>query len=304
MSINEIHVRAPAKINLALEVTGRRRDGFHEIDTVMTTVSLFDYISIESSEKLSINFIGPYSQGIDPSNDLAGRAAIELAKTIGREPNVTITIEKQIPSSAGLGGGSSDAAAVLRGLNEFWNLNQELKDLEKIASKIGSDVSFFLYGGTARCTGRGEIIHPLKDLSKLRALILLPEVSKIQNKTATLYSQIHSNNFSDGNHSKRIAHRIDRKLPPPTADMVNVFETVIKNHYSELIEYYALLRSKGAPILHLCGSGPAVYLWIHQNAKVEELMFDFKQAGASVFEVFTTNRQDAVAMKTCNNDVF
>ena len=84
MSINEIHVRAPAKINLALEVTGRRRDGFHEIDTVMTTVSLFDYISIESSEKLSINFIGPYSQGIDPSNDLAGRAAIELAKTAGK----------------------------------------------------------------------------------------------------------------------------------------------------------------------------------------------------------------------------
>jgi len=119
MSINEIQVWAPAKINLALEVTGRRRDGFHEIDTVMTTVNLFDNISIKPSEKFSVNFTGPYSQGIDPSNDLAGRAAIELAKIAGCEPNVAITIEKQIPSSAGLGGGSSDAAAVLRGLNRF-----------------------------------------------------------------------------------------------------------------------------------------------------------------------------------------
>jgi len=304
MSINEIQVWAPAKINLALEVTGRRRDGFHEIDTVMTTVNLFDNISIKPSEKFSVNFTGPYSQGIDPSNDLAGRAAIELAKIAGCEPNVAITIEKQIPSSAGLGGGSSDAAAVLRGLNRFWNLNQELKDLEKIASKIGSDVSFFLYGGTARCTGRGEIVHPLKDLSKLRALILLPAASNIQNKTATLYSQIHSNNFSDGSHSKRIAHRVDRKLPPPTTDMVNIFETVIKNHYSELIEYYALLRSKGAPILHLCGSGPAVYLWIHKYAKVEELRFDFMHAGASVFEVFTTTRRDATVLEISNDDIF
>ena len=114
MVIKKVRVRAPAKINLSLEVIGRRGDGFHEIDTVMTTVSLFDNISIESSEKLSINFTGPYSQGIDPANDLAGRAAIELAKITGREPNVAITIEKQIPSSAGLGGGSSDAAAVLR----------------------------------------------------------------------------------------------------------------------------------------------------------------------------------------------
>tara|TARA_B100000029_G_scaffold505729_1_gene586945 strand:- start:32682 stop:33596 length:915 start_codon:yes stop_codon:yes gene_type:complete len=304
MVIKKVRVRAPAKINLSLEVIGRRGDGFHEIDTVMTTVSLFDNISIESSEKLSINFTGPYSQGIDPANDLAGRAAIELAKITGREPNVAITIEKQIPSSAGLGGGSSDAAAVLRGLNKFWDLNQELKDLEKIASKIGSDVTFFLYGGTARCTGRGEKIHPLKDLSKLRALILLPEVSTIQNKTATLYSKIHASNFTDGSHSKRIAYRVDRKLPPPTSDMFNVFETVIKNHYSELIEHYELLRSKGAIHLHLCGSGPAVYLWIHRNAKVEELSFDFMQAGASVFEVFTTNRQDATAIEILNDDAF
>ena len=141
MVIKKVRVRAPAKINLSLEVIVRRGDGFHEIDTVMTTVSLFDNISIESSEKLSINFTGPYSQGIDPANDLAGRAAIELAKITGREPNVAITIEKQIPSSAGLGGGSSDAAAVLRGLNKFWDLNQELKDLEKIASKIGRTYS-------------------------------------------------------------------------------------------------------------------------------------------------------------------
>ena len=299
-----MQIRAPAKINLALEVTGQRSDNFHDIDTVMTTVSLFDTISIQSSEKLSVDLTGPYSEGIDPSNDLAGRAAIELAKIVGCDPNVAITIDKQIPSSAGLGGGSSDAAAVLRGLNKFWNLEWELKDLETIASSIGSDVSFFLYGGTARCTGRGEIVHPLKDLSRLRVLILLPTVTKIQNKTATLYSQIHPDKFSAGSHSKRIAHRIDRGLPPPTVDMVNVFESVIKDHYSELIEYYALLRSKGAPNLHLCGSGPAVYLWIHENAKVEELSVDFEQVGASVFEVFTTIRNDDADIKTYNNDVF
>ena len=138
---------APAKINLALEVLHRRPDGYHEIDTVMTTLDLADRVTITQRAPgagLEVLLSGPYAAGIDPADDLAGRAARLVADEHGRIPDLRIEVEKRIPSPAGLGGGSSDAAAVIRGLNELWSLGLNTERLVDVGARIGSDVAFFM----------------------------------------------------------------------------------------------------------------------------------------------------------------
>jgi 4-diphosphocytidyl-2-C-methyl-D-erythritol kinase len=287
---------APAKINLALEVVRRREDGYHDIDTVMTTVDLADRVVLRPAEALSVSITGPYARGIDAADDLAGRAARALAARAGREPGVAIELRKEIPSPAGLGGGSSDAGAVLRGLNRLWELDWSPERLATVGAKVGSDVPFFVYGGTARCTGRGEVVEPLRDLRELRALILVPPVPVAAGKTGQLYAALHAHDLSDGHRSERLAQRIARGAPPPTNDLTNAFERVVERTNPELLAHYAAYRAAAAPRLHLCGAGPAVYLLVHEQARIPLLRRDFEQAGATVFEVRTLRRADALAI--------
>src|SRR5690606_14884229 len=126
-----------------------------------------------------------------------------------------IEVEKRIPSPAGLGGGSSDAAAVIRGLDRLWGLQWPMPRLEAIAATLGSDVPFFLHGGAARCTGRGETVEPLRDLTSLRLLILVPPLPPAADKTARRYGALHPHDFTSGDRSRRLAARIARRAPPP-----------------------------------------------------------------------------------------
>ncbi len=295
-----VRLLAPAKINLALEVLGRRPDGYHEIDTVMTTLTLADRVTIEAQPEgtgLEIVLKGEFARGIDPANDLAGRAAIRMAEAAGREPDVRITVEKRIPSPAGLGGGSSDAAAVLRGLNAMWGLEWDTERLGALGATIGSDVPFFVHGGVARCTGRGETVEPIRDMRPLRVLILVPPVPGGEAKTARLYGALHPHDFSDGSRAHRLAHRLARHAPPPTNDLGNVFERVIERTDPELVAHYASYRAGGAPRLHLSGSGPAVYLFVHETAKVSELRRDYEQYGATVLDARTSSRERDLAIE-------
>ena len=174
-----VTLAAPAKINLFLDVTGRRRDGFHGLETIFQTIELHDTVGID---------LGPSEPGAgqvddditlacdDPSlpadrRNLAWRAAAAYLqqRPIGR---VAITLTKRIPHGAGLGGGSSDAAAVLRGLAR---LDSEPPALDRLAAELGSDVPFFLIGGTAHATGRGEILTALPDLPGLPITVLMPD---------------------------------------------------------------------------------------------------------------------------------
>lgn len=296
-----VRLIAPAKINLALEVTGRRADGYHEIDTVMTTVDLADRVTIERRAEgagLEVALTGAYGAGIDAGDDLAGRAAIRLAEAEGRAPDVRIEVEKRIPSPAGLGGGSSDAAAVLRGLRWLWALDWPDERLAALGATLGSDVPFFVYGGAARCTGRGEQVEPLRDLRPLRLLILVPPVPAMAEKTARRYGALTARDFSDGSRSRRLAQRLARRAPPPTSDLVNTFEAVVERTDPELVAHYAAYHAMGAPRLHLCGAGPAVYLFVRETAKVSELRRDFQGRGATVFDTLTLARERALAIET------
>jgi len=174
---HKIRVAAPAKVNLYLDVLGRREDGYHEIDTVMQTVSLADTITLREAPdgRLSLT-VGGRAEGVPVGDDnLVMRAARLMASRTGRPAGATIHIDKRIPLGAGLGGGSSDAAATLVGLSDLWQLSLDEREIESMAAELGSDVPFFVRGGTARCRGRGEVVEPLCVNGVLRAVLVISE---------------------------------------------------------------------------------------------------------------------------------
>jgi len=159
-----LYVKAPAKINLTLDVLHKRPDGYHEVEMIMTTVDLSDRIGLENREDGVIQIISADRYVPDDHRNLAYQAAKLLKDTYSIPDGVTILLEKKIPVAAGLAGGSSDAAATLKGLNQLWDLQLTVDQLAEHGAKIGSDVSFCVYGGTALATGRGEKIQALPSL--------------------------------------------------------------------------------------------------------------------------------------------
>jgi 4-diphosphocytidyl-2-C-methyl-D-erythritol kinase len=164
-----------AKVNLFLEVIAKRPDGYHDIETVMHEISLADTVRIVNSPagKISVE-CDPPSGGPSGRKNLAYRAADLLRRRYGIKRGVKIFIEKRIPAGAGLGGGSSNAAAVLKGLNKLWRLGLGRKELMELAAEVGSDVPFFIVGGTALCTGRGEKVKPMRFKRRLNFVIVMP----------------------------------------------------------------------------------------------------------------------------------
>ncbi len=155
---------APAKLNYVLEITGRRPDGYHEIVSLMQTISLADRVRLDEASDIDIELLGEQLLGVplEGPRNLAYAAAHALAEAANRSDlGVHIELDKQIPAGIGLGGGSSDAAAVLRGLNQLWGLDMSIEELMAVGAGVGSDVPFFIAGGTALVTGRGEHVEAI-----------------------------------------------------------------------------------------------------------------------------------------------
>jgi 4-diphosphocytidyl-2-C-methyl-D-erythritol kinase len=168
-----MRLTAPAKINLYLAVLGRRPDGLHDLESVMQSISLVDEISLEPADVVSLDVAPPGAAPEDESN-LVVRAVRALVAAAGRSGGAAIALTKQIPSGAGLGGGSSDAAATLIGLNELWRCGISRKALEKIGAGLGADVPFCVRGGALVVRGAGEALAPLVVRSELSWVIAMP----------------------------------------------------------------------------------------------------------------------------------
>ena len=171
--MTKMQVFAPAKINLSLRVLRRRDDGFHEIETLISPISLHDKIDIEKQDRW-IDFTCDDQSLPSGDNNLAVRAAKLFFDQTKIKSGVSIKLRKQIPHGAGLGGGSSDAAATLRALNQLFEAKLSREELAKVGSTVGSDVPFFLFESAAICKGRGEIVSPTKLKKKLSILLLKP----------------------------------------------------------------------------------------------------------------------------------
>lgn len=252
---------APAKLNLTLEVLGRRADGYHEIASVMQTLDLADRVRLDEAPSIEIEVGGDQVLGVplEGPRNLAYRAAVALAEEAGRNDlGARIVLEKRVPAGMGLGGGSSDAAAVLRGLNRLWRLDLDAEALGRVAARTGSDVPFFLQSGAAFVSGRGEQVRPLPDPERPLVFTLFVSSVEIEDKTRRMYSALVPADFSDGRRSIVTAGTLARGLPLAETDIVNAFDRHVGEVAPPLGRAMALCRDAGVMVF-AAGSGPGFF---------------------------------------------
>ncbi len=251
-------VRAPAKINLSLLVAGKRPDGFHEIETLMAKVDLYDELLFEHGDKEGIELIcrGPHWAPEGEAN-LVYRACEALFEVAGVEVPVRVTLRKNVPAGSGLGGASSDAAAALLGLDKFADLGARAEDIGEIACRLGSDIAFFLGGPLAFCTGRGEKIQEIEEKFSFRALLALPDVSVA---TKSVYGNYTHNQVLYDRLSGRINELIAKnKFDSVAAMCANMLEKSCLELHGGLSELKSGLEASGVGSVCLSGSGSAMF---------------------------------------------
>jgi len=272
-------VTAPAKLNLTLEVLGNRSDGFHEIRSVIQAIDLCDIMRFKVGEGIKFQCdMEEWSAG----ESLVNKAADLLQEVAGESRGALITIEKRIPLISGMGGDSSDAAAVLRGLNELWGLGLSQEKLLEIALQLGSDVFFFLHGGTALAEGRGEKVTPLPSLHKMWVVIIVPDVPVKAGKTARMYAGLQAGHYTDGSITKKLVDTLHKGKHFSPSMLFNTFENIAFED-SSLQTYKEHLVKLGASHVHLVGSGPTLFTMFDDKAEAEDLYNSCKNQGMHVY---------------------
>jgi 4-diphosphocytidyl-2-C-methyl-D-erythritol kinase len=283
---------APAKINWTLEVLGRRPDGFHNVKTILQTIDLCDSLELETAAELTLEATG---EGLPPPQEnLTMRAARLLQERTGYSGGARMRLTKTIPVGAGLGGGSSDAAAALRGLDRLWGLALPHERLVELAAEVGSDVPFFLRGGTALAEARGERITPLPDAPRTAILVVVPPLS-IPQKTRRMYSLVGLKDYGDGAPSDRFADALRQGRPFKESDLYDVFGSLAFQAFPELQTCRQALIQAGAGAVHLAGSGPALFVLLGDEEQRESLARVAAGAGAKAFAATTILSPQALA---------
>jgi 4-diphosphocytidyl-2-C-methyl-D-erythritol kinase len=257
-------LQAPAKVNLTLEVLGKRPDGYHEIKSVIQTIGLYDTLSIEEAERVVFECDAPLW--------MAAKSVLsKVIDMIGGKRGVKITLQKRIPLMSGLGGDSSDAAAVLLGLNGLWRLNLAGKNLFSLAARLGSDVPFFIRGGTALASGRGDIIEPLPSPADLFLVLVVPDIQVEPGKTGRMYAALKPSHFTDGSMTPNLVENLRKSKKVDSSMLFNTFENVAFDVFPGLDVYKEHLLKLGAPAVHLAGSGPTLFAAFNNNHEAEDL---------------------------------
>ncbi|MGF9964727.1 4-(cytidine 5'-diphospho)-2-C-methyl-D-erythritol kinase [Bacillus rhizoplanae] len=275
-------VKAPAKINLSLDVLGKRSDGYHEVKMIMTTIDLADRLELTDLSEDRIEIVSHNRYVPDDQRNLAYQAAKLLKERFQVKRGVSIAIEKTIPVAAGLAGGSSDAAAALRGLNKLWNLGLTIDELAELGAEIGSDVSFCVYGGTAIATGRGEKIEHIKTPPSFWVILAKPHIGV---STADVYGNL----------------RLDRVKHPDVDRMVemiqtgnyegicqtvgNVLEDVTFSMHPEVAHIKAQMKRFGADAVLMSGSGPTVFGLVRHDSRMHRIYNGLKGFCDQVYAV-------------------
>ena len=266
-------VAAPAKLNLALEVLGRREDGFHEIDSVAASIGLADELTLTDAAARTIEYVddGGRPASIQTDDDIVARAWRALADSAGNVPATgAVRIVKRIPIAAGLGGGSSDAAAFLRTANALWQLGLDDGELARIGATIGSDVPVCLMGGFARMRGRGERVEALADAGSddAAAVLYTPEIPVPAMKTAAMYRALRPSHFGASGASERLVGRLARRgighescmnAFDQVADEVMTGLRAARRRFAAGLAHVAIEHGIPPPTPLLAGAGPSLF---------------------------------------------
>lgn len=278
-NIKRVSSEAHAKINLFLEVLGKRADGFHEIETLLCSVSLSDTLRYTLTKnqviKLCTNILD-----LPAEDNLVYKVASYMLKRYKPSAGVEIDLEKRIPLAAGLGGGSSDAANVIFNLNAIWNLNLSQAEKEGIAAQFGSDICFFLQGGVAWGTGRGEIISPAEDIEIDHILLVKPDFGI---SAASAYS-LSKPAVAEGKRQFALDSWRD--------DCFNRLEAGIRESYKEIDAILRQLENlKARPVL-MSGSGSTCFGIFDNAEELTTCQQCFNQAGYWTKKVRTITRKE------------
>jgi 4-diphosphocytidyl-2-C-methyl-D-erythritol kinase len=255
VSAPAIFVPAWAKINLTLSVLGKREDGYHALASVMQTISLNDTLRIQLTDDYRVTCAVDVPS-LRNDDNLALRAARLLQEEGYLTHGAALELRKEIPAQGGLGGGSSDAAAVLIALNRICTLGLSQARLDELAAQLGSDVPFFIHGGTALIEGRGESVTPLPDCEPLWLLIAHPPVSI---STAAVFQSVTPAEYGDARGTEIVVEAIRGGSPLPLERLSNTLEPLVMQTWPEVATTRDSLLRAGAPIVRMSGSGPTLF---------------------------------------------
>jgi len=289
---------ANAKINLHLEVLGIRSDGFHELAMVMQSINLSDRLKMSKSQHNNISLKSNNNDISNGDDNLIIKAALLLRHQVGNEQlGVDIELEKNIPIGAGLAGGSADAAATLVGLNKLWNVNLEMKELEKISKEIGSDIPFCISGGRQICFGRGEVLEKLK-FNKFDFGVILVKDPLIQVSTPVAYKKYkeqyghtYLDDRSDLETRRKIVRSIDwsdQSFFDTRTEIQNDLQKTVYPLAPEVEKSLRILSGlPGSRLVSMSGSGPSCFALFSTYADANNVLndhyYEFEKAGLSAW---------------------
>ncbi|HLR11692.1 MAG TPA: 4-(cytidine 5'-diphospho)-2-C-methyl-D-erythritol kinase [Sporosarcina sp.] len=277
-----LYEKAPAKINLTLDVLYKRPDHFHEVEMVMTTVDLADYVGLRllNQQKILIKTTDSFIP--NDQRNLAYQAAKLLMDRFDIKTGVEIDIHKQIPVAAGLAGGSTDAAATLRGLNRLWKLNLSVEELAELGAEIGSDIPFCVHGGTALATGRGEVLKPLSAPPNCWVILAKPAISV---STGNIYGSLTLDEMEHPNTQAMIEALEAANYVQMCDTLDNVLETVTLPLHPEVDSLKRQMKKFGADAVLMSGSGPTVFGLVKTEEKARKVCNGLKGFCPEVYAV-------------------
>ncbi len=261
-----IFEKAPAKINLTLDVLHKRDDGYHEIEMIMTSIDLADRLTFEKTDNQGITIVSEKRYVPNDQRNLAYQGVALMREKFGIQSGVKITIDKQIPVAAGLAGGSSDAAASLRGVNRLFNLGQTTEQLQKIGEEIGSDVPFCVSGKTAIARGRGEKLSTLPSPPPCWVVLAKPSIGV---STKDVYGNVNIDQIEHPDTESMANALRNKDFHSLCNHLGNVLEPITVAMHQEVDQIKTFMQKQGLEGVLMSGSGPTVYGLTEHLSKAE-----------------------------------
>nr|MDH3091984.1 4-(cytidine 5'-diphospho)-2-C-methyl-D-erythritol kinase [Bacillus velezensis] len=283
--------KAPAKINLSLDVTSKRPDGYHEVEMIMTTIDLADRIELTELPENVIRVASHNRFVPDDQRNLAYQATKLLKERFQVKKGVSIMITKVIPVAAGLAGGSDDAATTLRGLNRLWDLKLSVEELAELGAEIGSDVSFCVYGGTALATGRGEKIRHISAPPHCWVVLAKPTIGV---STAEVYRRLNLQQVRHPDVQAMIDAIEEKSFQKVCGQLGNVLESVTLSLHPEVAMIKNQMKRFGADAVLMSGSGPTVFGLVQYESKVRRIYNGLRGFCDQVYAVRMIGEQNAL----------
>ena len=287
--MNSISLKSRAKINLSIDVIGKREDGYHIVEMIMQTIDLYDDIKLKELEEDNITIKSECSYIPLNEDNIVYKAAKLIKEKMDIKKGIEIFIKKNIPVAAGMAGGSSNAAAVLVGLNELWKLGLSKDELRELGLKLGADVPFCIEGGTALAEGIGEKLTYIKGINKdVNILVCKPDIFV---STKEVYQSLDIKNIEKRPDNKLLIEKLKNDdIVSVSNNMVNVLEEVTSKKYSDIKAIENIIIKNGAMGTMMSGSGPTVFGFFDNEEKAKRARVELLENYSQVYVVTSSEK--------------